>query len=135
MRECRALGEMLLRCLTLDLIELHIGPVNYAATAGERPVTTPVALLQSRTGRKVTSLRHEQVILDDEVSYQLLQNLDGRRDRRALLELLADRVADGTLSVQTEGEPITDHAEMMQHLESALNQNLERLARAALLVN
>ena len=134
-RDTRALGEMFLRCLTLDMIELHMGPINYAAKAGERPATTPVARLQSRAGRKVTSLRHEQVTLDDEVSYQLLQNLDGRQDRDALLEMLMERVADGILTVQAEGEAITDRAEMLQHLEAALDQNLERLARAALLVN
>lgn len=134
-RETRALGEMLLRCLTLDLIELHIGPVRYATTAGDLPSTTPVALLQAQKGRKVTSLRHEQVTLDDEVSYQILRKLDGRHDRQALLALLMERVADGTLSVQAEGEAITDRSEMIPHLEAALNQNLERLARAALLVN
>jgi hypothetical protein len=134
-RDTRALGEMLLRCLTLDLIELHMRPINYAVEAGALPSTTPLARLQSRAGRKVTSLRHEQVTLDDEVSYQLLRSLDGRQDRGALLEMLIDCVADGTLTVQAEGEPITDRAEMMQYLDAALDQNLERLARAALLMN
>ena len=134
-RDTRALGEMLLRCLTLDLIELHMRPINYAVEAGALPSTTPLARLQSRAGRKVTSLRHEQVTLDDEVSYQVLRSLDGRQDRRALLEMLMERVADGTLTVQAKGEPITDRAEMIRYLDAALNQNLERLARAALLVN
>ena len=131
----QSLGDMLLRCLSLDLVDFHLSPPLFAPEAGEKPRARPLARYQARRTKSVTSLRHEQVVLDDEVSYYLLLNLDGTRDHAALVESLAQLVAGGSLVVRDEGEVLTDPEDVYEYLYEALSRGLTRLARAALLVN
>jgi methyltransferase-like protein len=131
----QSLGDMLLRCLSLDLVDFHLNPPLYAPDASETPKARPLARYQARRAKSVTSLRHEQVVLDDDVSYYLLLNSDGTRDHAALVESLAQMVAAGSLVVRDEGEVLTEPEDIYEYLFAALSRGLTRLARAALLVN
>jgi methyltransferase-like protein len=131
----QSLGDMLLRCLSLDLVDFHLSPPLFAPEAGETPRARPLARYQARRTKSVTSLRHEQVVLDDEVSYYLLLNSDGTRDRAALVESLAQLVDGGSLVVRDEGDVLTEPEDVYEYLYEALARGLTRLARAALLVN
>jgi len=133
-RELHSLGEMLLRCYALDLIELFTQPPNYVMPAGERPVASPLARLQAERKNRVSSRRHEEVTLDDDVGQQLLRLLDGTRDRAALLDDLQKLVQAGVLVVQVDGQIVRDPVVRQQLLQDALARSLERMARAALLV-
>jgi hypothetical protein len=69
----------------------------------------------------VTNLRHASVRIEDELGRRLVELLDGRRDRAALLaELRAFQPASGT--------PLPDA------LEDGLERSLRGLAGLALLV-
>jgi methyltransferase-like protein len=130
-----AVGDMLLRCLSLDIAEFHVAPPAYQAESGEVPHARELARQQARRSKSVTNLRHEQVVLDDEVSYYVLLNLDGSHDKVALVEMLAQLVANGTLVARRDGENLSDSDDLYEYLVDALNRSLTRLARAALLVN
>lgn len=84
------LAEVLLQGYRVGLLELCTLPSPFAATAGERPVASPLARWQAKQSPVVTTLRHALVELDDAIDRRLLTLLDGARDRLALVEALGD---------------------------------------------
>ncbi len=82
----------------------------------------------------MTSQRHEEITLDDHVSYQLLRILDGTRDGAALLSELQKLADEAVLVIQVDGQSVRDPAQRQQMLQDALARNLDRLVRAGLLI-
>jgi SAM-dependent methyltransferase len=72
-----------------DLVALHVEAPEYAATGGPHPRASALARLQATQGIDVTSLRHENVRMEEPASRRLLTLLDGTRDRDALRAALA----------------------------------------------
>ena len=72
-----------------DYVALHVEAPDYAETCGPRPRASALARLQARDAIDVTSLRHENVRMEEPAARQLLMLLDGTRDRAALLAELA----------------------------------------------
>ena len=72
-----------------DLVALHVRAPVYAAVAGERPRASALARLQAERAIDVTSLRHENVRMEEPAARTLLTLLDGTRDRAALRADLA----------------------------------------------
>ena len=72
-----------------DLVALHVRAPAYAASAGERPRASALARLQAEQAIDVTSLRHENVRMEEPAARLLLALLDGTRDRAALRADLA----------------------------------------------
>ncbi|MEJ2209160.1 MAG: hypothetical protein P8129_09010 [Anaerolineae bacterium] len=71
----------------------------------------------------------------DSLDSFLLYHLDGSRDRAALLDLLmAGPVAQGVLTVQGEGPMSQDDTQIRAVLAEEVEQKLDWLACAALLV-
>ena len=103
------------------MIELHGHVPHYTETVSEKPVASPLARMQVRTSPIATTLTHNSMRFDDAPSRLLLQLLDGTRTREQLAtELLA--------AFPQENRP--DPAE----LRAGLERNLERLAKAGMLV-
>ena len=65
-----AVGELLLRCLSLDIVQLHVLPPAFSAEPSERPIARPLARHQARQSKKVTSLRHEKTAADSPKLWQ-----------------------------------------------------------------
>jgi methyltransferase-like protein/SAM-dependent methyltransferase len=134
--DTHALGECLLTCYTSgssNLVELHVHPPRMVLEVSARPVASPLARLQAVGGNQVTNLRHELVGLE-EFNRQVLRHLDGSRDRAALLDALAELVAQGDLVVNQDGKPVRAAEQIRGFLAQALEQQLPKLARDALLV-
>ena len=72
-----------------DFVALHVHAPQYAAIAGERPRASALARLQAERAIDVTSLRHENVRMEEPAARRLLTLLDGTRDRDALRAGLA----------------------------------------------
>jgi methyltransferase-like protein len=83
-------------------------------------------------GGYVTNLLHEQVKLDV-LNSHLLANLDGTRDRAALLEVLVDLVSNGTIVATQNGEAIEELETVRTVMADQLEARLQELARMALL--
>jgi hypothetical protein len=74
-----------------DLVALHVEAPVYTEYCGPRPRASALARLQARDAIDVTSLRHENVRMEEPAARRLLTLLDGTRDRAALrAELAAD---------------------------------------------
>jgi hypothetical protein len=69
-------------------VHLHVWAPDIATAPSERPVASAPARLQAARGGRVTTLRHTEVDVPDELGRRLITLLDGRRDRAALVREL-----------------------------------------------
>jgi hypothetical protein len=90
--EC--LCGVLLGLYRLGAIFLHSFRPKLPARAAERPLASPLARWQLRTERRATTLYHTTVGIEDDLTAQLIQLLDGTRDRPALLAALRQWAAE-----------------------------------------
>lgn len=117
-----------------NLIELHLYSPHLVVEVSDYPVASPVARWQIKTGSRVTNLRHERVNLNPFEGF-VLERLDGRHDRAALLEALWTGLgANGNLVLRHEDPPVTDPARLRELLAEELELKLHWLARVALLI-
>jgi SAM-dependent methyltransferase len=72
-----------------DLVALHVDAPAYAVAAGERPRASALARVQAQRGKDVTSLRQENVRMEERGARLLLGLLDGTRDRAAIAAALS----------------------------------------------
>lgn len=127
-----AVGEILLACFTIGLVELHAGPATFVRHAGPKPLASPLVRQQLRHGIDlVTTLRHTPVRIDNPLSCALISMLDGSRDRATLLTDLVKwaraNPAPG-LSPPPEGE-------LRERLGGQIDTGLESAAAMALLLS
>jgi SAM-dependent methyltransferase len=115
--ELGTICDALLRCYAANLVRLHVHPPAVSAVAPARPQVSALARLEAAQGEMLTTVRHTAIRLDDALGRRLVTLLDGTRDRTALLDELAPGAALGP-----------------DELTAALEQRLERLARAGLLL-
>lgn len=126
--DVRALCDALLRSYAGNLLQLHLYPPSFALEAGERPIASPLARLEARSGQFVTNLRHARVRLEDDLGRHLVTLLDGTRDRATLLTELERFICRGILGL---GENEADS--VIRDLAPALERSLQGLGRLALL--
>jgi len=88
-----AVADMLLRAYAVDVVHLHVWAPPIATVPSERPLAAAPARLQAARGSRITTLRHAEVDVPDELGRRLIGLLDGTRDRAALLRELG-RPAD-----------------------------------------
>ena len=129
-----ALCEILLRSFAAGITELHVWSPNFVTVVSERPLASPVARHQNRRTKRITTLRHTGLELDDELNRNLLELLDGTRDFAALVEALAAVVQGGKATLQANGERVTDPAKIREMIAEQLPSALKGLARSAVLV-
>jgi methyltransferase-like protein/trans-aconitate methyltransferase len=129
-----ALCEILLRSFAAGVTELHVWAPPFVTDVSEHPIASPVALHQNRRAKRITTLRHTGLELNDALSRNLLELLDGTRDFAALVEAMAAVVQAGKATLEANGEPITDPAKIREMIAEELPSALNGLARSAVLV-
>lgn len=132
--DSHALADTLRSCFATDLVELHSYRPRFVTEVSARPVASPVARHQLRTGRRISSLLHRTVDMDDAIGRLLLEHLDGTRDRDALRAVLLDAAHAGTLVFKEGATEVTDPSRIATLVAEALDRHLARLASHALLV-
>lgn len=129
-----ALCEILLRSFAAGITELHVWAPRLVTDVSERPIASPVARYQNRSMKRITTLRHTGLELNDELSRSLLELLDGTRNFSALVEALTAVVQTGQATLQADGQPVTDPAKTREMIAKELPSALKGLARSAVLV-
>lgn len=84
--------DVLWAAYRLGLVELHAHEPHFTLEAGERPSASLVARLQAEKSELLTNLRHQAVRFEDPRDRQLIQMLDGTKDR---MELARELTKDG----------------------------------------
>jgi methyltransferase-like protein len=119
---------------SIDLVELHSYAPRFVMGISRRPLGSPVARWQASRGPFVTNLRHELVTMDG-LSHHLLPELDGSRDRAALLAMVEELAAQGELLAPAEeGQPASAIPPDRSTLAEILDVKLFQMAHSALLI-
>lgn len=126
------LAGILLQCWLGRLVEAHVHVSPFVPNVSERPIASPLARLQAEGEGLLTNLSHRSVRLDD-FDRLVLRQLDGARDRAAMLDALAGLIDAGTLTLAQDGRALHG-VEARPLVEQALTQALQRLAQSALLI-
>ena len=94
-------AEVVVRLASAGLITLRSTSPGFVAHVSRRPTASPLARLQARRGRFVSSLTHRQIALSA-LEQTLMPLLDGTRDRHALIDIVAAEIAAGRLTASAE---------------------------------
>jgi SAM-dependent methyltransferase len=131
--ERRNLGDNLVQCIAMGLIQLHSDEDAFVTHISEFPRASTLASVQSLKSETVINRRHKPVKLD-QVTQNLLPYLDGKHDRAALLQELSTAVSEGRLSILVNGLPATRGEAVTDILRKSLDDSLLLLASNALLI-
>jgi SAM-dependent methyltransferase len=123
----------LLQAYLSHLVNLNVWDPPVAVTPGQRPCTTALARRDAAADDRVVNLRGGYAVLQD-FDRLVLALLDGTRDRGAVTEALARSIAEGRVTLQREGQPMTGNAEDREMLARSVNESLDRIAGEALLL-
>ncbi len=104
----RELIDLAVEWFATRLVELTAYDTPVATSLDERPLASAVAREQAARGWGVTSLFHRRIRVDGELATRVLQCLDGRHDRAAIIAALVEPVAAGKVQVRIGGENVTD---------------------------
>lgn len=124
------LASIFLEFMSVELVECFVHPPRHALRPGEYPAASPVARFQALEGLVVTNFRHERVKLN-ETERRIITQLDGSKNRQALIENLRDAAASGAMKVQRDGKMVENLKDMK--LSDIVNSVLDNLNRMALL--
>ncbi len=127
------LGQDLLQAFSAKLVEFRLTPALYAPKPPAKPRATPLARRQAEHSRIITSLRHQNVTLD-EFGRHLVLLLDGERDAGALAKALCTQVMAGVLRLERDGNVVTDQAEVDKLIGEGVSSLLANFARMGLLL-
>jgi len=131
--EDESLTDLLASLHQSDVISLHALPPRCTENVSARPLASTLARKQAGAGLLVTNQHRRVVKLDDPMAHFVLRQLDGTRDRSALLRLLDREVTTGRLDITLDGR-IPDVQRIPAVLQAVLEHHLKRMADYALLV-
>jgi methyltransferase-like protein/ubiquinone/menaquinone biosynthesis C-methylase UbiE len=130
--EAKTLAEIIYAGCSSGLVEMHAEAPHFVSEVSERPRASLLARLQAQRGAVASTLVHKNVEMEDPIGQKLLQLLDGTRDRRGLADELVAYVLSDTSLKKPDGTT-PEVSEVRQIVEGALDANLQKLARMALL--
>jgi methyltransferase-like protein len=130
--EARQLAVRLLNCHLSNLVDLSISAPAFVRELSDRPLASPYARLRASEGPKVVNLRLESIVLA-EPSLLVLQHLDGRHDRQALIDLIT-RWIESHPPATTQAAPTSPLDPPAVRAANYVDQVLQAFARSALLI-
>ena len=128
------LTEIMLAAYRSGVVELYSHRPTMQLEVTARPVANRLARWQAQHSEVVTNLLHTSVILENELSRQLLLLMDGTRDHMSLCEGLTAVMESRLPLAKPDGTLIHDRTTLAQMIADTLEENLQKCARLALLV-
>ncbi|NMC64497.1 MAG: methyltransferase domain-containing protein [SAR324 cluster bacterium] len=116
-----------------DFIDISLNSINVASTISSKPRVSPFAQYQARQSNIVTNLRYESVELGP-FERDLIQHLNGERDLGAIANLLLSSLSEDGAHIKEGGETVLDPERQRVLVTTLLNDGLETLRKAALLL-
>lgn len=131
------LGTDLLQLLLNGFIESWSEAHPLTIKASSQPIGYSLARYQAKnipvgSDGRITNIRGESVGLDA-VSIRILELLNGENDRPKIIKTLERFFADGELSIQRDGELVSDPILLRGMLVTITDDSIRRLAEAGLL--
>ena len=113
------------------LVRLQAAAPRFVTRPGKKPRAFALARVLAASGAEVSSLRHENVRLD-ELHQNVLKLLDGTRDIDQIQGALLELVRSGRITVRRGDQPI-DPDEAASVLKEVTSKAIDNLARLALI--
>jgi len=124
----------LLQLAHVSMVRFHTGRLPLVSQVSTRPMASPLARWQSGAGEVVTSRRHTAVRLDAPTRH-LITLCDGENDHAAITAAMIEFVSRDGVSLQHDGQPVTDPSCVMQLVQEKIGPNLVNLAKMGFLVS
>jgi methyltransferase-like protein/protein-L-isoaspartate O-methyltransferase len=131
--EIAVLPEILWAAYGSAVVELSLHRPAMQLEVTPRPLASPLARWQAHRGIVITNLLHLGVVLDDELSRQLLPLMDGTRDHVALQAALTEVMTPHLPLTKPDGSVLAERAGLAQWIAETLEENLQKSAQLALL--
>lgn len=132
--DAQTLAEVILRSFSAGVVELHLHEPIFSVEAGAFPIASPLARWQGRRGDVVTTLLHESIRVADNLALQLIQLLDGTRDREALIRELSSLMEANIESPETPPVSAAEKESLLKAIPKQLEQKLAELGKLGLLL-
>jgi methyltransferase-like protein/cyclopropane fatty-acyl-phospholipid synthase-like methyltransferase len=132
--DAQTLAEVILRSFSAGVVELHLHEPTFSVEAGTFPLASPLARWQARRGDVVTTLLHESLRIADNLALQLIQLLDGTRDRGALSRELSSLMEANMESSDNAAEFPAEKESLLSAIPQQLEQKLAELGKLGLLL-
>ncbi len=127
--------DRLLRLWIVGLVELRAEPPQVASRLSARPIASPLARLQLKKGaQSVTSQRHIDLVLADEITRALVAALDGTSTVPELANQLFAKLQTGELPLPEQLREQPSSAPLRDSFDDLLNISMQMLLRMNLLV-
>lgn len=129
-----ALGDVLASAFEIGLVTLYCDPPRFAPAASDHPRISPLVRLQIEAGQDlVASLRPSMARLDNGVTLELVQLLDGTRDRATILRDLSARMSKHSIPDGDGNQVVYPEEWWRERLAPQLEDGLVQVARMSLL--
>ncbi len=125
--------NLLLRHFPAQTIEFYIHPLRCSSQIGNFPRVSQLARYQVQNQSWVTTLRHEAFPIN-ELHRRIIPLCDGKHSSDEIFNLLAKELKSGALKIQEEGQTLSGEEEGLSLLRQGVQNGLEELREAALLV-
>jgi methyltransferase-like protein len=130
--EHREIRSLVIGGFQVGAVELHTWQPETGDGASLLPEASPIVRYELTYGSEVTTLWHERLVLGSDASRQLLAALDGRHDRKQIIDQLTRRLSTDE-ATPPGGQPTSQwqlRAEIAEKIDAAITD----LARAAVLI-
>jgi methyltransferase-like protein len=124
----------LLHCFVNNVIELRTWQAKLTTKISNKPKASKLAAYHATKTNQVTNQRHELVELDT-LGREIVSVLDGTRDCKDLAECLRRLVEGGAVALPLDGSSMAGMDLTDDTLIDVVNQTLNKLANAALLID
>jgi len=128
-----ALASCILTLFAGAFCTLRTEPVPFVSEISEKPIASSLAREQSKTREIVVNQLHDNMRVDV-LSRNLLQLMDGTRNKSQLIEELAKLVQNGTLVIHKDGKQLKEGPAVTEVLTTSVDTLLSTFAKGALLV-
>jgi len=115
-------------------LQLHVNPPRVVNKLSARPECSALIRFQLRRTGIVTSQLHRRVKVDDPLSREVAQLLDGSRDEDAITKIILESIRTGQAELRENNAIVTDSERVAAALKLQIREVLEALAREGLLI-
>lgn len=125
--------DQLLRLVLTDSVAISSYAGDFITEVSTKPKVSELARHQARNNNWITNQRAEKNNIDL-FNRVLLQYLDGGNDFNSIVEKMLSHIEKGDLSINVNGETISDKKQIEEFARNLTKQTIENLAPLALLV-